>query len=71
MAAYGASCPFPCFPAKVPSPNDQQMLRGEQDEKPYCLTEECYRPTGRCLIQNVPVASPLDLGLCFPLFNAN
>ena len=26
MAAYGASCPFPCFPAKVPSPNDQETL---------------------------------------------
>ena len=27
MAANGASRPFPCFPAKVPSPNDQQTLR--------------------------------------------
>src|ERR1700730_8472054 len=26
-SANGASRPFPCFPAKVPSPNDQQTLR--------------------------------------------
>ena len=26
VTAIGASRPFPCFPAKVPSPNDQQTL---------------------------------------------
>jgi transposase len=26
------------------------LLRGKQDEKPYCLTGECYPGSNRCLI---------------------
>ena len=33
------------------------LLRGKQDEKPYCLTGECSPDFKRCLAALVPVAS--------------
>ena len=33
------------------------VLRGKQDEKPYCLTGECSPDFKRCLTALVPVAS--------------
>jgi len=33
------------------------VLRGEQDEKPYCLTGECSRDVERCRTKCAPVAS--------------
>jgi hypothetical protein len=35
-----------------------RALRGDnQDERAYCLIEECSQPLDCCLIRNVPVAS--------------
>jgi hypothetical protein len=33
------------------------LLSGKQDEKTYCLTEECSRGSKRCLTKRVPIAS--------------
>ena len=34
-----------------------QLLRGNQDEKTYCLTGECSRNLRRCLTKRAPVGS--------------
>ena len=36
---------------------EEHPLRGDLDERPYCLTGECYPESSRCLIDNAPVAS--------------
>src|SRR6267378_1987257 len=48
------------------------LLRGEQDEKPYCLTGECSRDVKRCLTKCAPVASfdpPAEPQLLFRFLN--
>jgi hypothetical protein len=35
------------------------MRRGDQGEKPYCLTGECSRDVKCCLTKRAPVASPI------------
>jgi hypothetical protein len=34
-----------------------ELLRGKQDEKTYCLTEKCSQRVKRCLTKHAPVAS--------------
>src|SRR6516225_2204931 len=43
------------------------MLRGKQDEKPYCLTGECFPDFERCLTTRVPVASLISARATAPL----
>ena len=35
------------------------VRRGDQGEKPYCLTSECSRDVERCLTKRAPVASSI------------
>jgi hypothetical protein len=35
----------------------ERVRRGDQGEKPYCLTGECSRDVKRCLTKRAPVAS--------------
>ena len=45
-----------------------RLLRGNQDEKTYCLTGECSRDVECCLTERAPVASLILRPSGWPLF---